>query len=408
MDLSEFSVLSEYQKELLEHYGLFFLDLDYETGKERQDLLNARIADYLEKNIPEVTMEAVDSRKFHRATDDAGTPFAEQAVKCVKMEYGLDLIGEQLKNVDLSAEENLDLEELLEEKEGAANGILHSLTDDSGNLQFDIALPEISFPTIHSLTAAVFGETDALSRKSVPKEERILYRTLEKGVGNDQSLSFADMQFFYRYLFEHLNYYGKGEEAVWKDSLEYQMEYIIAGKSEDMENLENVMWRIFLLRASGNYLLIHQDLEEVAKAEAKAVALAGVTANPPLISLVKELFLISKAIDEGITDTRKIFAGEKVPLYEQGIASGVQMGYEEYLWMFLNTVGRRNCIFRAMDVIELEIRKKAEYENFRWDHCVDSFEVEWSYRYEGILRNLPTAEEGIYERKITRKMGYEI
>lgn len=408
MDLSEFSVLSEYQKELLEHYGLFFLDLDYEKGKERQDLLNGRIANYLEKNISEVTTEEVKSQKFHRATDGTGAPFVEQAVKCVKKGYGLDLIAERLNDVDLSAEENLDLEELLEEKEGAANGILHSLVDDRGNLLFDIALPEVSFPTIHSLTAAVFGETDSLSRKSVPKVERILYRPLEKGVGNGRSISFTDMQFFYHYLFQHLNHYGKEDENVWKDSLEYQMEYIIAGKSDDRENLENIMWRIFLLRASGNYLLIHQDFGEVAKAEAKAVALAGVTANPPLISLVKELFLISKAIDEGITDTRKIFAGEKVPLYQQGVVSAVQMGYEEYLWMFLNTVGRRNCVFRAMDVIELEIRKKAEYENFRWDHCVDSFEVEWSYCYEGILRNLPLAGEGIYERKITRKMGYEI
>jgi hypothetical protein len=51
MELAEFSALSEYQRELFEHYGLFFLDLDYEQGSEQVGILEGRLNHYLNKNI---------------------------------------------------------------------------------------------------------------------------------------------------------------------------------------------------------------------------------------------------------------------------------------------------------------------------------------------------------------------
>lgn len=54
MDLAEFSVLSEYQKELLEDYGLFFVDLDYEQGSENTQILEQRVRNYLSLNAEEV------------------------------------------------------------------------------------------------------------------------------------------------------------------------------------------------------------------------------------------------------------------------------------------------------------------------------------------------------------------
>ena len=42
MELAEFSVLSEYQQELFQNYGLFFVDLDYEQGEELVSVLEQR------------------------------------------------------------------------------------------------------------------------------------------------------------------------------------------------------------------------------------------------------------------------------------------------------------------------------------------------------------------------------
>ena len=168
------------------------------------------------------------------------------------------------------------------------------------------------------------------------------------------------------------------------------------------------MWKIFLSRAGGNYLFYHQDTEAMAKAEAEAVTLVGITGNTVLVNLVREIFLISQALEEGISETRQVFAGEKVPLYQNGVFSGIQLGYEAYLYLFLNTLGNTEKIYRCMDIVEMEIRKKSGCETFSLDHCVDSFEIQWMYQFESLFEMIPIINSRIYENTITRKIFYEM
>ena len=177
---------------------------------------------------------------------------------------------------------------------------------------------------------------------------------------------------------------------------------MISGKESDRENLENIMWRIFLLRAGGDYLFYHQDAEQLAKAEASAVAMVGFTGNLLLIKLVRELFLIAQAIEDGIVETKTVFAGGEVPLYEEGVFAGVSIGYKQYLYLLLNTVGKDCKIYRCMDVVELEVRKTSGYEKFCLDHCVDLFDLEWDYRFQSLFRTRN------YENTIRRKINYEM
>ena len=51
MELAGFSALSEYQQELFEHYGAFFLDLDYEQGLENVGILEERTEELRQKII---------------------------------------------------------------------------------------------------------------------------------------------------------------------------------------------------------------------------------------------------------------------------------------------------------------------------------------------------------------------
>ena len=53
-------------------------------------------------------------------------------------------------------------------------------------------------------------------------------------------------------------------------------------------------------------------------------AIAGISGNAVLIAAVKEMILISKAMDAAIAETKQIFSGEKVPFYNQGIFSGIE------------------------------------------------------------------------------------
>ena len=407
MELAEFSVLSEYQQELFSQYGLFFLDLDYEQGSEHVGILEQRARIYLIKNAGELLMNGLEVQNFFRATDCGGIRFLKQAAEQMKVQSGYKLFEELVENVGNVTLEGAEIQEILEKKENTAAGILDGYLSEDGNRVLDISLPSITFPSINALTEAVFGNHSDLYSKEVMLEERILNRELNEGTVEKEKISFADMQLFHGYIFEHCNYYGAENEKVWKESLEYQLEYVISGKESDRKNLENIMWRIFLLRAGGNYLFYHQDAEHLGKARTEALALVGFTGNAALIEAVKEIFLISQAIEDGIGQTRQIFAGEKVPLYQNGLFNGIELGYEEYLYLFLNVTGAEEKTYRCMDIVEMEVRKKSGYEKFSLDHCVDCFELQWDYQFESMFVEIPLLDDEIYENRITRKIYYE-
>lgn len=408
MELADFSVLSEYQYELLANYGMLFLDLDYEQGREEASVLEQRARTYLLKNAEEIETVSLEAEKFQRATDNGGLPFFRQAVEAMKVRNGYKFLEEIMDASGGIAEPSIDLGKILEENTQAAETLLGQYVDEEGEPLFEISLPKVSFPSIPALTEAVFGSESILSDKSVALEQRILNRKLSVGDGEKEKIGLADMQLFHGYLFEHFNYYGAKKPDVWNSALEYQMEYIIAGEASDRENVKNIMWRIFLLRASGNYLLYHQDADRMALAEAEAVLLAGITGNPVIIDLVREILLILQAIEDAIQETKSIFAGEKVPLYQDGIFDSIEIGYEGYLYLFLNTTDKAKKIYRSMDLVELEIREKSGYQEFRLDHCTDSFEVEWTYQFESLFIKIPLLDGGIYENTIRRKIFYEI
>lgn len=406
MELTEFSVLSEYQYELYQNYGVFFLDLDYEQGAEQTAVLERRAEKYLMENTEEITTKALSVGNFRRATDAEGQPFFEQAVESMKVKSGYKIF-EELTGISDHLGDGADLSEILEENQAEVSGLMNQYVDEEGNALFEISLPEVSFPSLDMLTEAVFGNTSDLSGKEISLTDRISQRTCAVGNGEKKDNGMAQMQLFHAYLLNHMNHYGGKNPDLWKEVLEYQLEYIISGESSDRKNLENVMWRIFILRAGGNYLLFHQDAQKISEAEGEAAALAGITGNPAIIRLVREILLISKAIEAGVEETRSIFAGETVPLYENGIFSGIRMGYEQYLYLFLNTMEKDRKIYRCMDVIELETREKCGYSQLRMDHCVDSFHAEWQLQFESLFLKIPLLDGEIYETTIKKHIFYK-
>ena len=165
MDLAEFSVLSEYQKELLEDYGLFFVDLDYEQGSENTQILEQRVRNYLSLNAEEVETVFVSASDFQRAADGEGSAFFRQAVEYQKQKSGF-LFFEQLVEKAMPGEHE-NLEGLFSEHEQEAETVLGEYVDEEGVPLFDVSLPSLNFPSIDALALAVFGDMEDLSIKSV-------------------------------------------------------------------------------------------------------------------------------------------------------------------------------------------------------------------------------------------------
>lgn len=409
-ELAEFSILSEFRPELFKKYGLFFLDLDYEQGGQRVDILKSRADKYLRENAPEVTTTFLETDQFCRATDADGSVFFRQVIAQMESQTGIGIAKDLIESLNDMSGNNIDLQNKLSQNQSFADGCLENVQEESeekDSVFVKVSLPNVTFPSLKSLTQAVFGDMDDLSSKEIDLRERLGNRVLLEGAGTREGISLYEMQLFHEYVFSCFHYYGAAKQPVSCETLEYQLEYIISGRKSDRENLENIMWRIFLLRAGGNYLSYRQDGEKIAKAEAEATAMVGFTGIVPLIEAVKEMLLIKEAIEDGITQTKRIFSGEKVPLYQNGFFVGREVGYEEYLYLFLNLTEKREKIFRTMDLIEMEVRKISDYETFSMDHCIDGFELRWSYEFPGLLSRMPMTESGNYEHSMIRKLYYE-
>ena len=99
LELAEYSVLSEYHRELLELYDLFYIDLSYGGGAEDTEYLNRRFSGFLEENLADGSVLALDTWDYARASDDRGTAYYEQAVAYMKQKTGASLL-QKLKSYE--------------------------------------------------------------------------------------------------------------------------------------------------------------------------------------------------------------------------------------------------------------------------------------------------------------------
>ena len=60
LELAETSVLSEYHREILERYDLFYVDLGYGTGQEDTEYLKQRLRWFLLENLSEGSRAALE------------------------------------------------------------------------------------------------------------------------------------------------------------------------------------------------------------------------------------------------------------------------------------------------------------------------------------------------------------
>ena len=134
----------------------------------------------------------------------------------------------------------------------------------------------------------------------------------------------------------------------------------------------------------------------MAEAEALAIAVTSAVAMPELSELVKISLLFAWAYAESVYDVRSLLQGGRIPLLKTGetwhyslsgmldFASdtaveegteGAGLSYGDYLRVFLAIEGEREKTFRAMDSIEMDVRKCPGNSYFRLDTCVDYIEA---------------------------------
>ena len=421
------SAFAGYSNEVFNRYGIFVLKSSSLAMERTREVLTANMAG------SKAGLRSVCFTGETVMTDNGGEPFYRQAVDYMKSEgiagYVADKLSDEGKQADdagkigtlaeklgrstdtnASAEKMAeDIESLMgnagEEDSSGVNASLKRNLENAAALEGggeeterdpykEKAYSDAKTLLGSGLTKLVLGQGAGISGKSMnlagwtPNEGLVKSDKLPDTYQNS-----ANDILFREYLLMTFNsYLDVNPDSNHEEKLDYGLEYIIAGKRSDKDNLELVMRKIFLIREGMNftYILTHGELKE--QAQIFATLLFGWTLNPLNIKAAEYGVIALWAAGESVADLKNLYGGKKVPLVKnaeswnlslEGVIrgglnpkdSGGQRGldYKDYLRILLLGNNSVKCA-RAMDVIEMRMIGAGE-EDFRMRNCIFSMGV---------------------------------
>ncbi|MDO4170182.1 MAG: DUF5702 domain-containing protein, partial [Lachnospiraceae bacterium] len=177
-----------------------------------------------------------------------------------------------------------------------------------------------------------------------------------------------------------------------KEGMQYEMEYLIAGKNSDQKNLQYVVNRLLLLRFGLNYSHLLSSGKKQAEAYALATQIANITATVPgVVEGIKLLIMAAWAYGESVIDLRGLLKGNRIAVIKNeqnwqlslsGLAnlsaqekqSENGITYQDYLQILLLLQSESKEKYkRMMDVIEQRIQEQQS--DFLLSECVFSFQM---------------------------------
>ncbi len=416
-DMAMQSALAEYNKEALEQYELFLIDLGYGRGEGDYSLLEEHIQNYMQDNFQietgimpvkirdllELNTEYVTIMKASGAADLSGMVLERKAVDYMLDRYGIPdfqkicsasaaveqegFLGSAMEEKRLANEQKIDeVDTTVEDEDGKRHKVpVHNPADGVNSRRGSMGILKI------------ITEKEGISDRETDLRSCLSHRNYTKRDGflqGEQMVSDTEDMLFQKYLMETCGYYTKEKEGA---LLTYQIEYILSGKSSDLENLRTVVNRLLILREAANFVYLICDTDKKAEAESLAMTLSAVILFPELKDLIQLSILIGWAYAESVNDVKILLENGKVPLLksseswclslqdamklkvckrEEKERSGGGLSYEEYLHLLLAVMDREERNLRFMDLMEMDIRQTKGNELFCIDHCIHSFTAE--------------------------------
>lgn len=413
-DIGMNSVLAEFHRELLEQYDLLFVDMSYGTASASIENTAEHLRRYMEKNFDASEKRLSAARdflalsadravinKYSIASDDNGDVMRRQAIAYMKESSMEGLLSKVMKNVNMIEELGLDTMDIAGERshnqaiidaiplpqEEGENGELIEMTLDN-------PADKVNHLRKIGVLNLVLGDVSAISSAAVHTDNYLSHRTIQGGTGLYSGFhrpgGIQDKLLFDSYLFEKCGRYGKELD---KSELKYQLEYILAGRKSDWENLEKTVERLLLWREAANVIYILSDAAKCAQAQALALTLTAVMQVPALVTPVKYSILFAWAFIESLCDVKTLLNGGKVPIlktsadWKTSIENILNfngnlsvdrntdrgLNYDDYLRVMLYLQQDTVKNLRTMDIMEMDIRRTAGNSYFRMDACFDSF-----------------------------------
>lgn len=392
MDTGLYSLFSEYDRELLEKYNLFFLDASYHTGTMQISQVLSHLEDYmrpvLESGLTKCSVQICAADGFRTASDQNGAAVKQQIVRYMKGNLGNAGIEALLKKTE-------DEKQVLEEQENIKDNGMEEI-----NPEETAPMPEISETNNPLEIIKSFKENGFLSfvlpdgvntsDKAIELSAVLSNRERQQGMGEFPELEieegFTDKIFIQEYAFEKFKSFRDQADTP----LCYEMEYLLGGKGSDRENLSSVVKKLLLLREISNLAFLYTNPQKQGEIAACASALSFLLLIPEGMTFVQGVLAAGWAYIESVADVKALLSGGRVPLVKDAdtwktqlsnlradIGTSVEKGvdYEEYLRILLMSVSEQKLTMRIMDMIEINLRREDGKENFALDACIDAVAV---------------------------------
>ncbi len=451
------SAFGEYNIGLWEDYRLLFLDGSNQTDQLDLALLEGRwmkqaALEQKGAGFFQIALKSLEITEYSLATDNSGAAFEKQACLAIQEQLAagaVEALKQRFQKGEQMAEESKELEQQWDsaknameeaenfEEEAEEKEVISDVPEKEEIVLPDIPqkdLPENPVDSVDllkksAILTVVVENPSEISGKSISLQETLKYRRRAEGNMKSPDHKGLDKLWFLQYL----NHFfacktGTGEGKSTEHALDYELEYCVAGKGSDQENLEKTVKELLLIREAGNFATIMQDKVKYALALEIATAAVGFTGIAPLIQAVQIGILLAWSYIESILDLRCLLSGGRIPLIKQvsewksDISIGEEvlvekdkktdsrkegLSYREYLQLLLLLVKEDTLVYRAMDVIEQNV--KLQQPQFRFDHQFYGMQMEGLYASESLFLGFITVvktKDGTYHFQKSRSYSY--
>ena len=422
-DIGMNSILAEYHRELLEQYNVFFTDISYGTQVIAYENMTEHLKNYINHNLQgdDLFMQGVYGNLIHMeldniavngalsACEEGGISLRRQAVDAIKQDVGityLEKTGEWLATLQSSGIMDINL---LEKQKEAEKKVVELTGKKMGTL-FEKEEQEDSAVTFYEAGILnLVADREELSSREITLSQYASHRVHFESGGLSVPKSYADdfwdELFFHEYLMSYTGHYGEensGSAYEKNFGLEYETEYLLAGKAKDIDNLKAVAGQILAIRGGANLIALMQDEGKKQYVQILAFSMASLLGIPEAEEVLEELLKIIWAMAEALYDVTMLLQGGRIPVIKQPgewhysmenalnfvrpetgqtkITDG--LSYEDYLRILLCFHGKEELTMRMADVMEMNIRNTPGNENFCMDGCFEAFRVQIVYRGE--------------------------
>ncbi len=418
-DVGMYSLFAQYDRYLLERYGLFYLDASYGADGLQLGRAYRTVEEYMDPILDQghldLTIASGGITSYVLATDHKGQPFRDQVVAYMRdmpgsqgIQYLVETLREECEKIGKfqgyrQYVMGRDIMAVYDEEMAWAGNASAQAETEQQEQMIPVQNPIDAVRELRNLDILelVIPDQASISDQAVDTGQSVSHRTLQEGMGVLQPLPAQDPAMekvlFQEYMMQNCGTYAASVEG----GLRYQVEYVIGRSGSDRENLRMIAERLLAIREGVNLAFLYADPDKRAQSAALADAIASAFSVPPAVEVIEDALLLCWSFGESVLDVKALFDGGAVPLTKspadwdlslerlsglraecaverpQGGVQGMDaMDYADYLRAFLFMGEADDAVTGCMDMVEAAIRGQQGRGGFRMDCCLASMEVE--------------------------------